>query len=270
MLWERPDGAPPIGTLGERPLNYKDMARDIDGVLLVGGPTHSPYFFEKLGEVFAHEKIITTEDLVRVGGRLDINEATLTALSHGACYMQDEQYIPVTVDRIPATITLRVTDGTSEDRYEAFQKLGWGNPVTQFEPMRPHVGEWVAIPPLSDRIEFKCYSYFVSVDSPDGGSLHAPISHEMRLSGEDTRPRVDRIRLILDRLGRVWGELEAGTFKPTQERVLMVQSPVWQTEIQRMRMEQLYEKQRRHEEGEADRLHRNLTKNPFGWQSDTG
>ena len=275
LLWKRPDEAPPIGeSLGNKSvwsLNYEDMVRDIDKVLLVGGPTRSPYFRNQLDEVFGKEKIETTEELVRAAGREDINEATLTALSHGACYMHDDQYVPITVDRIPATITLRVTDGSSGDRYEAFQKLGWGNPMMSTTPMTPHKGEWVAIPSLSDRSEHKIYSYSVSIDSPDGDSLYAPISREMRLPSEGpTRPRVDRIRIILDCLGGVWGELEAGMSSPIRERVPIAQSPIWQTEIQREKMEHLYEEQKRHEENEANRLHRNLTSNPFGWQSDPG
>ena len=251
-------------------LKNAEMAKDIDGVLLVGGSTQFPYFRDELAKVFGRKKIIATDDLVRLAGREDIYQAALTALSHGACYIygeRDKQYVPVTLDRIPASIRLKVTDGEPEvgDTYEAFQKLGYENPVT------PYVGRWVAMPILSKRNVNRRYSFSVSIRSPDGVVLNAEVSHEMRLQSQSqVRPRADRARLIVDRLGRVWVELEAGMFAPRRERVLIADAPVWQTTYQQKKMLELYEEQREHEKRAKDRLHQNLTNNPFGWQSNVG
>ena len=245
-LWWKRDrhaGAPPIGEYLEgettvHSLGEQDMAIDIDEVLLVGGPTQLPYFRRELGQIFGEGKIVTTRDLSFRSGMTDIPDVALTALSYGACYMQDEQYAPRTVERIPATITLEVTDGGSEDRYEAYSALpccaGCTRPWTKhLHPMAPYEGGWIALPPLSHRSSTKRYSYTVSMESPDGDALLTPISREMRLPGEYTRPRADRTRLIVDRLGRVWVQLEAGIKAPSREYVLMVQEPPWQSPDQR-------------------------------------
>ncbi len=151
LMWkrERHTGAPPIGEGLEEgstaesyksvwSLSYEDMAQDIDRVIVVGGPTQMPYFRSQLVNIFGDEKILTAEDVVRTEGRASITDPALTAISHGACYTHDQQYVPVTLDRIPASITLTVTDGnsTSEDRYEAFQKLPFN------KPMADHLGQW--------------------------------------------------------------------------------------------------------------------------------
>ncbi len=282
LWWKRDPHAPPMGEYlkeagdGMQRKVLSDMAIDIDEVLLVGGPTQLPYFRRELGRRFGDEKIITTtRDLLgRRTVDADIPDVALTALSYGACHMQDEQYIPKTVERIPAKITLKVTDGASEDQYEAFSGMaccaGCTRPWTERpHHMAPHKGEWVTIPPLSERSRDKFYSYTVSIEDPDGDLLERA-SNEMRLPGEYTRPRADRIRLVLDRLGRVWVELEAGTKIHSRENVPITETPPWQTEAQRAMIKKQYEEQRRYEEKEAARLHRNLTNNPFGWQSDVG
>ena len=287
-LWwkrDRHSGAPPIGEYlagnsTVHSLGKQDMARDIDEVLLVGGPTQLPYFSRKLGEVFGEEKIITTRDLSLRAGTANIPDVALTALSYGACHMKDEQYTPRTVERVPATITFNVTDGDSEGRYEAFTGLpccsGCTRPWTEhLHPMAPYEGEWVAIPPLRDRSRTKRYSYTVSIETPDGDSLLAPITREMRLPAEYTRPRADRARLIVDRLGRVWMELEAGTVKPSRDYVLIAQEPPWAVASQRNLMREQYDIMRTQyesmmeqntNEGEGPKLekYRRLLEAPLG------
>ena len=280
-LWWKRDrhaGAPPIGEyLGGNArvdsLSDDDMASDIDEVLLVGGPTQLPYFRRELGKVFGEEKITTTRDLSLRAGAAAIPDVALTALSYGACYMKDEQYIPRTVERFPATITLKVTDGDSEGRYEAFTGLpccsGCTRPWTRhLHPMAPYEGEWVAIPPLRDRSRTKRYSYTVSVEGPDDNSLRAPVTTEMRIPGGYTRPRADRIRLIVDRLGRVWVELEAGTVAPNREYVLITdQEPPWLSGSQLESMKDQYRRQKEYEQSpDSPDLHSrsSLHDRPFG------
>ena len=275
LLWQRPAGSPPYGeslvygTVWS--LGIEDMTRDIDRVLVVGGPTRTPYIRNRLIEIFGAQKVVLAEDLVLAAGRADISNASLTALSHGACYMYGKQYMPVTVDRVPANITLRVRHGAStlEDRYEAFQCL-------PEEPLAPYNGDlldadhhkapWSNVDPNEDKL------YSVSIESPDGDALYPsgnePTWREMRMPREThTGPRADRIRLIVDRLGSVWVELGAGFThvpRPLKDIVPIVEYPVWQTATQKRVMQRLHEEQRKHEKEEADRLHHTLTHNPFG------
>ena len=275
LLWQRPAGSPPYGeSLGSGTvwsLGIEDMTRDIDRVLVVGGPTRTPYIRNRLIEIFGAQKVVLAEDLVLAAGRADISNASLTALSHGACYMYGKQYMPVTVDRVPANITLRVRHGAStlEDRYEAFQCL-------PEEPLAPYEGDlldadhhkapWSNVDPNEDKL------YSVSIESPDGDALYPsgnePTWREMRMPREThTGPRADRIRLIVDRLGSVWVELGAGFThvpRPLKDIVPIVEYPVWQTATQKRVMQRLHEEQRKHEKEEADRLHHTLTHNPFG------
>ena len=239
LMWKRPEESSPYGeNLGYRTvwsLKIEDMAQDIDRVLVVGGPTRTPYIRERLIDIFGAGKVVLAEDLFLAAGRADIDDAPLTSISHGACYIHGKSYIPITVDRVPASITLKVKHGgfTLEDRYEPFQIL----PYTK--PLDPHEGEllnadhheqpWSTVGPSGDK------TYSVSIESPDGDVLYESI-HEMRMTREGYRgPRADRIRLIVDRLGSVWVEFGAGFTdipKPLEDSVPIVEHPVWQTETQ--------------------------------------
>ena len=276
LLWKRPDASPPYGeSLGSGTvwkLGIEDMIRDVDRVLVVGGPTRTPYIRNNLRGTFGADKIVLAENLVLAAGRADINDAPLTALSHGACYMYGKQYMPVTVDRVPANITLRVRHGkfTLETKYEAFHGLPPEEPLATYEGellnADHHVVPWSTVDPSEDK------EYSVTIESPDGVRLYPtgrePTWREMRMPREThTGPRADRVRLVVDRLGSVWVELGAGfTHVPRalKDNVPVVEYPVWQTATQKQIMQRLHEEQRKHERGEAARLHHTLTHNPFG------
>ena len=182
----------------------EQMVKDIDGVLLVGGPTRMDYFAEELSKskFFGDKmKIITTSKLVQEAGRADIVDPELTALSHGANYLYGDAYAPLTVDRIPFNITLEVTDGhlTAEDTYTAFQRLPFER---QFAP---YEGHWIAM----DTEENNTYS--VLITDPDGNLLHKSGPHNTRMPRDGyLGPLADRVRLVVDRLGGITVKLGAG------------------------------------------------------------
>ncbi len=278
LLWQRPAGSPPYGeSLGSGTvwsLGIEDMARDIDRVLVVGGPTRTPYIRNRLRDIFGAQKVVLAEDISSSEDTIGIPDASLTALSHGACYMYGKQYMPVTVDRVPATITLRVQHGnfTLESKYEAFQRLPREEQLAPYEGellnADHHVVPWSTVDPSEDK------RYSVTIESPDGVPLYPlhnePTWHEMRMPREGYRgPRADRIRLVADRLGSVWVELGAGFTdipRPSKDIVSIVRYPVWQTATQKQIIRQLHEEQRRYQEAQAERLHHNLYDNPFGHQ----
>ena len=208
------------------------MSRDVDKVLVVGGPTRMPYFTDKLSEVFGADKVVTADELVQNAGRGDIADAALTALSHGACYMYDNTFIPLTVDRVPATITLEVTNGqvVEEDSYVPFNRLPFRPPLAPFEGrtiVRRHV---YGNEPTELGSESEC-TFSIKVTEPDGGALYDSGPLEMRMPRPSYKgPRADRISLVVDRLGGVKVNIGAG-FTDT-DLVDVVLDPPWQPELQ--------------------------------------
>ena len=216
----------------------EDMRKNIDRVLVVGGPTQMPYFTKELGEIFGDDKVVTADDLTRAADRTDILDPALTALSHGACYMYGHRYTPLTVDRIPAKITLKVTGGhsTEEDSYEPFRILHARKLFAPDEgrllirrPLYPHESTTLD----SDRDS----TYSVLITSPDGNVLYESEPHDMRMPREGyLGPRADRIGLIVDRLGGVKVRLQAGFThipKPLEDIADIPLDPPWQPALQK-------------------------------------
>ena len=192
-----------------------------------------PYFTQKLADIFGADKVVTADELVQDADRLDIEDAALTALSHGACYMYDNTFIPLTVDRVPATITLEVTNGklTEEDVYVPFHRLPFRPPLAPFEGRtivrrRVHDNE-----PTQLGGDSECM-YSIKVTSPDGEILYDSGPLEMRMPRSGYRgPRADRISIVVDRLGGINVRLGSGFTDTTLVNV--VSDPQWQPELQR-------------------------------------
>ena len=199
----------------------KEMVEDVRGVLLVGGPTRMDYFAEELGKIFGAEKILTASDLTQTEGTGGMPDPELTALSHGACYLSAGA-TPLTVDRIPANITLKVTDGhlTIEDGYEAFQRLPFRTLLA------PHTGKWIALDTKAPK------TYSVQVTDPDGELLEESRQYSMRMPRQDyLGPLADQVRLVVDRLGGVKVNLAAGFMdvpNPMEQDHVIFRNPLWQ------------------------------------------
>ena len=215
--------------------SIESMTDNIDRVLVVGGPTRMEYFTDKLGEIFGDEKVLTADELARTADRADIADAALTALSHGACYMYGKRYVPITIDRIPARITLRVTDGhsTEEDSYEPFHRLPFRRPLAPHvgrliigRPLYPHEEPLTTFDPDTDT------TYAVLITSPDGDTLYDSGPHDIRMRRSGYRsPRADRIMLVVDRLGGVKVKLGTGFThvpQPLEDDVDVLLNPPWQ------------------------------------------
>ena len=213
------------------------MRRDVDKVLVVGGPTRMPYFTDKLTDIFGGDKVVTADELTQNAGRADIVDAALTALSHGACYMYGNTFIPLTVDRIPASITLEVTNGhsTEEDVYVPFHRLPFRPPLAPLEGSTIVRRQVYGNEPTRFSADSECV-FSVVVKSPDGDNLYDSGPLEMRMPRPGYRgPRADRISLFVDRLGGVKAKLEAGfthKSRSLEDTVDVVLDPAWQPELQ--------------------------------------
>ena len=141
--------------------------------------------------------------------------------------------MPLTVDSIPARITLEVTDGdvTEVDAYEPFHRLPFGLPLAPYE------GNTVIRRPVYDdessqlSTVSQC-SYSITVKSPDGENLYGSGPLEMRMPRIGTRgPRADRISLVIDRLGGVIVRLGSGFTHEEDADVIL--DPPWQPDLKR-------------------------------------
>ena len=211
------------------------MCSEVDKVLVVGGPTQMPYFGEKLASIFGADKIVTADDLTRNAGRGDIANPALTALSHGACYMHQNKYIPLAVDRIPARISIKVSDNfnTEEDIYEPFQRF-------PLNPSDPYEGSEVIRRVLHDDESTKLDSskqafLWIRIMSPDGDNLFDVGPLKMQIPREGyIGPRADRIQLVIDRLGGVKVKLSAGPrelYNAFQSVLVVLPDPPWQLDL---------------------------------------
>lgn len=204
----------------------EEMVKDVHGVILVGGPTRMGYFADEMKRIFGEDKVMTASELVQGANRSDIANPELTALSHGASYMDLGTYAPLTVDRIPVNVTLKVTDGhsTVEDSYTAFQRLPFRSPLA------PHEGQWVTLDTEANK------TYSVLVTDPDGEVLHESGPYTMRMPRDGyIGPRADRVMLIVDRLGGIKVKLGAGFTgvpSPLEDvHEIIIDNPPWQPEI---------------------------------------
>jgi hypothetical protein len=263
LLWNRGDEADPAGEVIWRnsqsgairtvwQLRLDDMARDLDGVILFGGPTKSPFFQQQLGVRFGVDKVIAAADLIP-----GLPDPELVGLSMGACYLLGGGFAPLYVNRLPAKVTLREVNTGRQVEYEPYH-----HPTPPYSPFQPLVSV-----PLIRKLDSPP-EYELAVTDADGEVL------ENRLvSGYfEEYPGLPAfsLRLVIDRYGRIWIEKTAGGKLSLSERVLIMEEPPWQTETQGQALRRLWEEQRKFELAESERVHINLTKNPFGWQSTTG
>lgn len=264
LLWKRGDEAPPAGEVIRRDastgairfveeLRQDDMGRDVDAVILFGGPTRSPYFKERLVGIFGPDKVVHISDLVS-----GLPDPELTGLTVGACYMTREEYTPLYIDRLPAKVTLRDINAGQKVQYEPFQK-----PTPIHPPFSPYVTGYLRQLPGS------LSEYEVIVEDADSAVLlEHPVSGYLK--GYSGLP-ADRLRVVIDRFGRVWVEKGAGKENLGISEIDMVmEEPPWQRETQREALRRLWEEQRKFELAEQERVHITITRNPFGWQSTPG
>jgi hypothetical protein len=271
LLWKRPKEAPPIGDILDWDpedrtiyrtvwqLRIEDLAKDVDGVILFGGPTRSPYFIERLVEIFGQAKVKPIGKLLSA-----ISDPELTAVGLGACYISPGKYVPLYLDRVPARIVLQVRvgagKGTIEIAYEPFSRLPLHPPNAPYE---------------SDRLQLpwgEPATYEVKIEDPDGNTLYTMQSKEARLPREGFRgPFTNTLSLVIDRFGRVGVNMTTGKGRAESHTwVKVLENPPWQTTVQRQALERLWAAQRQFEEQQKLQLHEYLTLNPYGWQEHPG
>ena len=261
MLWKRDESedVPPIGEIATQDkmtgevrfvwqLMWDDIARDVDKIVLVGGPTKAAYFPRELAKRFGEEKVITaTELLPTLIGTPDLE---LVGISMGACYSYEEPYDPLYLNRIPARIVLQDLQTGAEVRYEPYRHFNYKHvrddsnmdrqPIMDASPFEPFVSE----PLVQERAE--PHEYELTLTYPNGVFIQDPEDYSRPAryiidgyleSGQESitsRLPATSLRLIIDRYGRVGVEKHSsGPGLPWTKVSLIVDAPPWQTDLQK-------------------------------------
>ena len=192
VIWKYEENAPTLGgsvipscRLGRMASAF---AKDLDAIILTGGPTKSPYFGERLTEIFGADRVKDAEDLIApsvLGPNMD---PKLTGVSLGACYAEVGGHDAHYIRRLPFRISLRHTSSGAETAYEPYQHFS-----NRFDPESPFVSS-----PLPAQDDFKP-EYELTITDIDG------IVHSRKLVSFDHRSRgsIAMPSIVIDRFGRV-------------------------------------------------------------------
>ena len=209
---------------------YSDMAREIEGIILFGGPTRSPFFAQNLSRWFGEAKVVRASDLI--GG---VADPELTGVSMGACYFPSGHSFHRVPNRLPYRVALENTStGRQEDmvEYRPHQHF-----VDSFRPAEQFESPWL----VQERDNPQ--EYELTITDPDGVVLERqPVDGFLEAGG---RQPATGLRLVIDRLGPVYVEKKTeGIGLPWTNRVTVVETPPWQTDEQREILDRLKDQER--------------------------
>ena len=219
--------------------DYLDLARDLDGVIMFGGPTRSPFFEESLSKWFGDTKVMQARDLI--GG---VADPELVGISMGACYFPSGDNFHQVPTRLPYRVSLENTStGLEEDRvqYRPHEHF-----VDNFRPADQFESAW-----LSQERD-NPQDYELTITDPDGVVLEREAVDGFLEPGN--RQPATGLRLVIDRLGPVYVEKRSeGVGLPWTRRITVVESPPWQTDEQRQMLDALREREQRRGEERRQR-----------------
>ena len=252
-LWRRSDGEddPPVGEVITRDHDtgavrfvwqstWDDLAKDVDGIILFGGPTKSSHFHRRLSQEFGERKIKSASNLLPTLARTP--DLELVGVSMGACYSYQNSYSPLYINRLPARVTLENLQTDDKVEYEPFENL-----TPTFKPFDVFVSEKLpAQPPL---VQSSSYGETIELKiiRPNGDVMCRTFVDKLvnsRLIGYT-------LRLVIDRFGRVG--VEQASEKMAPKRFTIFDNTPWQTEGQIKALQWLIEQQRKYDERQRER-----------------
>ncbi len=227
-------------------LMWDDIARDVDKIILFGGPTRAEYFPRELAKRFGEEKAITVSELLPT--LIGTPDLELVGISMGACYSYEDSYDPLRLNRIPARIVLEDLQTGAKVEYEPYQHFEFKR--DESKPERPAIRKSTPFAPfVSDPLiqeKSDPHQYELTITYPndvfiqDPGDNARPASYiingylESREESSASRLPATSLRLIIDRYGRVGVEkYSSGPGLPWTKVDLIVDAPPWQTDLQR-------------------------------------
>ena len=222
-------------------LSYDDMERDLDGVILFGGPTRSPFFENSLRRWFGDEKVMHARDLVA-----GVDAPEITGVSMGACYFPTGEHFYDVPSRLPYRVTLENRQSGEKVEYSPYEYF-----VETFKPSEQFLSA-----PLQQARD-NPQQYELTITDTDGVLMERQIVDGF-LESEGRHPATS-LRLVIDRLGPVYVEKKSeGIGLPWTKMESVVENPPWQTEEQRIMLEALRERERDREETRRQETQVNL------------
>ncbi len=241
VIWKWDEESPTLGNSSIPSLRLGEMAaafaKDLDGIILFGGPTKSPVFRQRLTEIFGTERIIVAESLIPA----DVPDPELTGLSMGACYAFSESRTPLYVRRLPARITLRNTRTGNSAAYEPYQHF-----VRNFNPALPFVSKRLPQANPGSRYE-------LTITDPDGKAI------QTRRVDFSNSTIARSPRLVIDVLGRIGVENNGSVS-------IEIDAPPWQTQQQREVLQSAIARRDQAEQSKQERAKKMFTDNLFGYE----
>ena len=225
VVWKYDAGAPTLGYSELPSCRPKQLpaafAKDLNAVILCGGPTKSSYIRARMKEFFGDSLVVNAEDLIPS----EIPDPELTGLSIGACYgtVGDSIYIR----RLPARISLIDTVTGDRQEYEPYQHFSARN---VFDPEVPFIS-----PPLPPQMDPNARYELVVTGLDHKIYANKVVDFDREEIPLLAVPRL--LRLVIDRFGRVGiqaagRQRNAGDNEATTARWIEIESPPWQTDWQ--------------------------------------
>ena len=211
-------------------IKYDEMMQDLDGVVLFGGTTLSPFFTEKLRPLFGQDKVMAASEIIQ-----GIYLPELVGVSMGACYyLSREEYSHRLQNRLPYRVTLENRQtGLEKDKveYKPYQYF-----TDTFQPAEQFASRW-----LQQERDYP-QEYELVITDLDGVVLECQFVDGYLEEGN--RQPATALRLVIDRLGPVYVEKKSeGVGLPWTKKIAVVEHPPWQTEEQREILDELRKRQ---------------------------
>ena len=220
-VWKYDADAPTLGysVMPSCRLNRMPAAlgKDLDAIILCGGPSKSPYIRARMKEFFGDTLVVTAEDLIPS----DIPDPELTGLSIGACYAAGENYNPTYIRRLPARISL--TDTATGDRQE-YQPYRHFSDRNVFDPEVPFISQPLTLPPEENPND----RYELAVAGVDGEIYtRQTVVFRYGIAAGSPRSEARLVRLVVDRFGRIGIQVAGREQSATEVKETAVR---WQVE----------------------------------------
>lgn len=259
VIWGREEDAPPVGEIIQEKANtgevefiwqlgWENLAKDVDGIILCGGPTTPlnpatpdisgtpdpttiPSILQKNLEArFGGEtRIIPTRELFpEKEVRLPYPE--LTAISAGACCASTGKYIPMYVNRLPVRITLEDLQTGEKVEYEPYEHF-INSPRRPFDAFVSQ--DFLKEQPDDPHSDAR---YVLTIATPDDVIIPIIRSDGTELEHQPVDPYINTrlvgstLRLVINRLGQV-AVSQNSEFSAPMTAVVIEQTP-WQTNEQ--------------------------------------
>ena len=263
-LWKRPGGEddPPVGEIITRnpggvihfvwELSLDDLTHDIDGIILIGGPTKSSYFRNHLSDKFGPDKILTPSEVLPI--LIATPDLELVGVSMGACYSYRDTYSPLYVNRLPASVSLENLETGDVVEYKPFQSF-----ASRFNPFSPFISDPLRLKQAIVRSFKYPESLQLTIAYPNGVVTKQAFIDDYL----NVRQIGSELKLVIDRFGVVGVWQESEQHRP---RVVPVfnQHP-WQTSGQQAAFQLLLKQQREYEDEMRHRGLINVTRHPWNY-----